>query len=732
MNQRTAAAEAAAEPIVELVSPPPAGPRDSLRGPLLDSLLLVAQIEGKLSSATAVTAGLPLDEGRLTTDLFVRAANRAGLAALLVDRRLAEIPRDVLPAVLLYEDGNSAVLVDIDVEQGWGVLMAPGSRHREQHSLAQLGEGFSEHVFYLRPMQEFDARTPKIYNNPGEHWFWGVLKSSWHLYRDVLLASLFINLFVLAQPLFAMNVYDRVVPNNAVETLWALGIGVTLVYLFDLGLKLLRGYMIELAAKRSDVMLSASLFERMLGIKMRHRPISVGSFVNRLHEFDGIRGFITSSTMLTLIDLPFLVLFLIFIFYIGGWLVMVPLVIIPIALLVAYSAQRRLRPMIENVMRGSAKKSANLVESMVGIETIKTLTAESRAQRIWEQAVGYVSQWGLASRMASNSALMTVNFLQQLAMVAIVVGGVYLISDQQLTLGGLIACSILSSRALAPLGQLASLLTSYDHAEAALKSLDEIMELPVERPAGERFLQEHEFTGALQFRDVEFSYPGQPRPSLAGLSVRIAAGEKVGIIGRVGSGKSTFARLALGLYDPERGSVTYDGFDVKQLDPSSLRRAIGYVSQDVTLFYGSMRENIALGLTGIGDPAIVAAADKAGILGYINAHPEGLSMTVGERGETLSGGQRQALSLARMFLRDPPILLLDEPTSAMDQGSEARIKELLMSFAKNKTVILTTHKMSMLDLVDRILVLDQGRLVADGPKAQILEALRTGNIRSVV
>ena len=727
-------------PAVHMQSEPPAAApsavalksRDTLYGPLLDSLLLVAQIEGKLSSATAVTAGLPLDEGRLTPDLFIRAANRAGLAALLVDRELGEIPRDVLPAVLLYDDGNSAVLVDIDAEQGWGVLMAPGTRHREQRSLEQLGEGFSGHVFYLRPMQEFDARTPKIYNTPGEHWFWGVLKSSWHLYRDVLLASMFINLFVLAQPLFAMNVYDRVVPNNAEETLWALAIGVMLVYLFDLGLKILRAYMVELAAKRSDVMLSASLFERMLGIKMHHRPISVGSFVNRLHEFDGIRGFITSSTMLTLIDLPFLVLFLIFIFYIGGWLVMVPLVIIPIALVLGYSAQRRLRPMIENVMRGSAKKSANLVESMVGIETIKTLTAESRAQRIWEQAVGYVSQWGLASRMTSNSTLMTVNFLQQLAMVAIVVAGAYLIADQKLTLGGLIACSILNSRALAPLGQLASLLTTYDHAEAALKSLDEIMDLPVERPAGERFLQEHEFTGALQFQNVEFSYPGQPRPSLAGLSVRIAAGEKVGIIGRVGSGKSTFARLALGLYDPGRGAITYDGFDVKQLDPDSLRRAIGYVSQDVTLFYGSMRENIALGLTGVGDPAIVAAADKAGILGYINAHPEGLSMTVGERGETLSGGQRQALGLARMFLRDPPILVLDEPTSAMDQGSEARIKELLASFARNKTVILTTHKMSMLDLVDRILVLDQGRLVADGPKAQILEALRTGNIRSAV
>lgn len=703
---------------------------ESPGAPLLDCLLLVARLEGKISTPTAVTAGLPLDEaGRLTPDLFIRAANRAGLAALLVQRELAEIPRDVLPAVLLQDDQRAQVLVDIDADAGYGVVMSPATGLREQRPLDQLRQECNGHVFYLRPMQEFDARTPKIYQATGEHWFWGVLKSSWHLYRDVLLASFFINLFVLAQPLFVMNVYDRVVPNGAVETLWALAIGVTLVYLFDLGMKILRGYMVELAAKRSDVMLSATLFERMLGIRMQHRPVSVGAFVNRLHEFDSVRNFITSSTLLTLIDLPFLALFLLLMAYIGGWLVMVPLLAIPVALLIGYRAQRRLRPMVANVMQGSARKSANLVESMVGIETIKTLSAESRAQRIWEQAVGYVSQWGLDSRMTSSAALLKVNFLQQVAGVAIVIWGVYLITDQSLTLGGLIACVILGGRALAPLGQLAALLTSYDHAEAALKSLDEIMELPVDRPGGERFLQEHKFAGAIQFQQVEFSYPGQPRAALAGASFRISPAEKVGIIGRVGSGKSTLARLILGLYQPQRGAILFDGFDLKQLDPASLRHAIGYLAQDVTLFYGSVRENIAMGLTGIGDPAIVAAASRAGILEHINAHPEGLSMIVGERGETLSGGQRQALGLARVFLRDPPILVLDEPTSAMDQGSEARFRETLTEFARDKTLILTTHKMSMLDLVDRLLVMDRGRIVADGPRDEVLAALRAGQIR---
>ena len=706
--------------------------RDPVKVSLLDSLLLVSRLEGKPSSIAALTAGLPMEDGRLTPDLFIRAANRGGLAALLVKRALVNVPKDVLPAIILLKDGRSAVLTDIDPALGYGVFMCPETMQREQRALAKLEADYTGNLFYLRPMQEFDARTPKIHKDTEQHWFWGVLKASTSIYRDVLLASFFINLFVLAQPLFVMNVYDRVVPNNAIETLWALAIGVVLVYAFDLGLKILRSYMVELAAKRTDVILSSNLFERILSIKMRNRPVSVGAFASRLQEFDTIRNFITSSTMLTLIDLPFLVLFLGFIWYLGGWLVLIPLAVIPVALLLGYQAQVRLRPSVENVMRGSAKKNATLVETMVGIETIKTLTAESRSQRTWEQAVGFVSQWSLSSRMISNSALLSVNFLQQLAMVGIVVAGVYLISEQELTLGGLIACVILNGRALAPLAQIASLLTTYDHAEASMKSLDEIMALPVEREPGGRFLQQHQFSGDMQFKGVTFSYPQQGKPSLENISFHIKAGEKVGIIGRVGSGKSTLAKLALGLYEPDRGSVLFDGFDVKQIDPVNLRSSIGYVSQDVTLFYGSMRENIALGVIGADDAEIVAAAEKAGMLEHINSHPEGFEMVVGERGETLSGGQRQALGLARVFLRNPSIVLLDEPTAAMDQGSEEAIKKMLRNFADDKTLILVTHKMGMLDMVDRLIILDRGRMVADGPKAEVIEALKTGTIRGAL
>jgi ATP-binding cassette, subfamily C, bacterial LapB len=696
---------------------------------LMECLLLVASLEGRPTSKAAVSSGLPLEEGKLSPSLFNRAANRAGIASILLKRKLDKIPPEVLPVILVLKNGGAVVLSEVNANIGLAVLIDPETHQPIQVNFKQLLEIYSGHAFYLRPMQQFDSRTPKIYQDGHDHWFWGVMKSSWKIYRDVLIASFLINLFVLAQPLFVMNVYDRVVPNNAVETLWALAIGVVIVYLFDLALKLLRAYLVELAAKRTDVVLSAQLFEKVLNLKMLVRPMSTGAFASRLHDFDMLRNFVTSSTMLTLIDLPFVVLFLVFIFYLGSWLVAVPIVIFPVGLYIAYRAQKKLRPTIENVMRGSAKKNATLIESLVGIETIKTLGGESQVQRDWEQAVGYVSQWSLQSRITSNGALQSVQFLQQVAMVAIVVVGVYLIAGQNLTLGGLIACVILNGRALAPMSQVASLLVSYDHAEATLKSLDEVMKFPVEREPDKRYLHRPVFEGKLQLKQVSFTYPDQPAPALENISTTINSGEKVGIIGRIGSGKSTLAKLLIRLYDPSSGSVLVDGFDVQQLDPADLRTNIGYVAQDAKLFFGTVRENITFGLNAVSDNEVVEAATKAGILELVNSHPLGFEMPVGERGETLSGGQRSAISLSRVFLRNPRVLLMDEPTAAMDQGTEDKMRHRIKTEFADSTLLLITHKMNMLDLVDRLIVMDRGTIVADGPKAEVLKALKTGSVR---
>lgn len=706
------------------------GQTDSLPShELMDCLLLVAHLEGRTSSKASVSAGLPLEDGKLTPILFNRAANRAGLASTMLSRRLDKIPLEVLPAILILSSGTAIVLTAIDTELGIATVQDAETQQHIQVDYKQLEAEYSGHVFYLRPMQQFDSRTPKIYKNGHEHWFWGVLKGSWKIYRDVLIASFLINLFVLAQPLFVMNVYDRVVPNKAIETLWALAIGVVIVYLFDLALKMLRAYMVELAAKRTDVVLSAQLFEKVLNIQMQARPNSTGAFASRLHDFDLLRNFVTSSTMLTLIDLPFVLVFLIFMAFLGGWLVFVPVVIFPIAILIGLHAQKKLRPTIENVMRGSAKKNATLVESLVGVETIKTMGAESQVQRSWEQAVGYVSQWSLQSRLISNSALQGVQFLQQIAMVAIVVWGVYLISDQHLTLGGLIACVILNGRALAPLSQVASLLVSYDHAEATLKSLDEVMSLPVEREPDKRYLHRPIFDGDLRLKQVSFRYPEHPSLALDNVNLRVNAGEKVAIIGRIGSGKSTLAKMLIRLYDPNNGAVSIDGFDAQQLDPADLRTNIGYVAQDEKLFFGTIRENITYGLNGITDTEVVDAAKKAGILGFINAHPLGFEMPVGERGETLSGGQRSAITMARMFLRKPRVLIMDEPTAAMDQVTEEYIRQQLKAEFSDATLLLITHKMNMLDLVDRLVVMDRGAVVADGPKAEVLASLKKGTVK---
>jgi len=699
---------------------------------LLSCLLLVAELKGCAVSKSAVVAGLPLESGRLTAALFLRAANRAGLAARLVKRALSEIPREVLPAIVCFRNGEYGVLTDIDTGLGIAVLMCPADKLNRQVDLNVLHTQLTDEVYYLRAMPRFDRRAAGLPGETGQHWFWGVIKSSVPIYRDVLIASFFINLFALAQPLFVMNVYDRVVPNKAMETLWALAIGVLIVYLFDMVLKTLRSYFVEMAAKRSDVILSSMLFEKVMGLKMQFRPASVGAFTNRLQDFESIRGFITSSCILTIIDLPFMLIFLVLIGWLADWLVIVPILAIPVGVFLGYWAQLRLRPITENVMAAATKKNATLVESVAALETIKFLGAEGRTQREWEQAVGYTAQWGLQGRRISNTALYGVQWLQQVTMVLMVVWGAYMIGDQALSMGGLIACVMLHGRVMAPLGQVASLIVNFDHARVSLKSLTEIMTLPTEREHGHRYLQKPEFRGDIVVKQVTFGYGEHSLAVLDDVNFTIRAGEKVGIIGRLGSGKSTLARLILRLYEPQKGAILLDGIDLQQLDPVDLRANVGYVAQDVMLFQGTLRDNIALGLDSVSDEALIASAQKAGILDMVNEHPLGFNMPVGERGENLSGGQRQAVCLARAFLRDPPILILDEPTSAMDQGAEARVRVRLKEFAQDKTLLLITHKMSMLDMVDRLIVLDRGKLLADGMKHEVLDGLKSGAIKGGV
>ena len=702
--------------------------RQTLDDPLLGCLLLLAKMLNKPHSADSLVAGLPLVDNKLTPSLFSRAAERAGLSAKTVKRPLRKISAFVLPAVLLLDNTTACILTAIKGKTATVIFPETGSGESEI-DISELEKQYSGYAIFIKPAHHFDKRTETSAVPRAGHWFWGTIMRFWPIYSEVFVASILVNLFALASPLFIMNVYDRVVPNHALSTLWVLAIGVATVFIFDFLLRTLRGYFIDMAGKRADVMLSSTIFERVMGIKMSARSNSVGSFANSMQEFESFRDFFTSATLTTLIDLPFAFLFIAVIWMLAGNLAYIPLAVIPITILISLIIQIPLGRTIQHLFRHSGQKSATLIETLTGLETIKSIGAETPIQRKWEQTIGFIARYSQRARLLSTTAINLTSFVQQMTTIAVVVYGVYLISENEITMGALIACTILTGRALAPMSQLAAILTRYHHSKAALSSLNSMMSLPVERPSGREFLHRPAFQGGIEFKNVSFRYPEQPMDALTEVSFKINPGEKVAVIGRIGSGKSSIEKLLLGLYEPSEGSILLDNTDIRQIDPVDLRHSMGYAPQDVVLFFGSIRDNIAMGAPFAEDTAVLRAAEIAGVTDFVNRHPAGFDMPVGERGEGLSGGQRQSVAVARALLMDPPVLVLDEPTNAMDNSTEERFKAKLSEVIKGKTLFLVTHRASLLSLVDRILVMDQGRLVADGPREQIMTALKSGHIR---
>ncbi|WP_101048800.1 type I secretion system permease/ATPase [Macromonas nakdongensis] len=699
------------------------------RDELLACLVIVARSHGETITRDGALAGLPVEGGRLSPGLFERAAHRAGLSSKLVRQPIEALNPALLPAVLLLEEEHACVLLGRSADGTTLQVVFPelGDAPVEVPA-AELAPRYSGHAIYARPRLRFDARSPVVNTTRSGHWFWRVIGENTPLYRDVLLAAFLTNLFAVAMPLFVMNVYDRVVPNQATDTLWVLAVGLTLVLFGDLVLRTLRGKFVDLASSRADVKLSAYIMERVLGTRMEQRPVSAGSFAANLRAFESVRDFIGSATVVTFIDLPFALIFFVVIGWIA-WPMLIPLVLGAVLLLLyALAVQGRMHELAETTYRAGAQRNATLVEGLVGFETVKALGAEAPIQRKWEKSAALLARVGAQLRLLSSSASNGSAFMQQSINMFLVILGVYLIGERALSMGGLIACTMLASRAMAPVGQVAGLLVQYHTASTALTSLNEMMKREVERPEDANFITRGSIKGAIEFKDVSFNYPGQQNASLRNVSLRIQPGERVAILGRIGSGKTTLEKLILGLYRPTSGAVLVDGIDQRQLDPAELRRHIGYVQQDVMLFYGTLRENITLSAPLADDADVLKAATLGGILDLVNAHPQGFDMLVGERGESLSGGQRQGVAIARAVINDPSILLLDEPTASMDHSSEEDIKARLREFMPGKTVILVSHRTSLLDLVDRIVVMDAGRIVADGPKDQVVQALRQGRI----
>jgi ATP-binding cassette subfamily C protein LapB len=714
---------------------------DNLRmDALLDSLVLFTKLYHKPFSAEALTAGLPIEPGVEAPELFSinnakglfsRAAGRAGLKSSLIRRPLSQISPLQLPMIILLSNQGACILDRFNEDRTQAKIIMPTEEPIEQWvDIEDLEDEYIGYGFMIKKAFEYEDDNSRSLNLKQKHWFWSTLKLSTGIYKDVLYASLLINFFVLASPLFTMNVYDRVVPNNAIETLWVFAIGVTIVYIIDTFAKFSRTYLLEIAAKKSDIIMSSIIFEKVLSLKMKNHPSSVGSFASNLKDFDNIRSFLTNATMAAIIDLPFAVIFLIVIAYIGGAIVLIPMVTIGLILSYALLIKKPLRDSIESTHEASAKKSSILIEALSNIETLKTLGTLNQIQWKWEESTGEIASKSLKSRLLSASIPTITQLLIQLNTVMIIVYGVYMIKDFELSMGGLIAIVILTGRTLAPMGQVAGLITNYEDAKTSYETLNEIISQPSERPEGKKFHEKPKFTGHIEFVDVTFTYPNADIPALKNVSFVINPGEHIAIIGRIGSGKSTIQKLILGLYEPDSGQILIDGIDINQIDPADLRKNIGYVSQDIMLFRGTVKDNITFRASHASDGAMIRAAQISGASEFIKKHPKGYEMPVGERGLGLSGGQRQSIGIARAFLLDAPIMLMDEPTNAMDQITESKLLHNLKDALKNKTTILVTQKMTLLKIVNRVIVIDNGKLIIDAPKEEAILQLQGGDTKN--
>jgi ATP-binding cassette subfamily C protein LapB len=706
------------------------GDTDMHDDPLLDCLMQLGKLHGRSATRTSLSSGLPLVHNRLTVELFPRAADRAGLAARILHRSLKRISNLQLPTVLLLKDRKACILADIEEEgQQFKILLPETGMGEKTVTKQELEDIYTGYGIFVRPKFRLESEAvDKIRLSSQRGWFWGTLFENWRIYRDVFVASFLINVFGLVSPFYVLNVYDRVIPNSAFETLWVLSIGITIIYVFAVIIRGLRAYFIDEAGKKANLKMSAVLFQKVLNLRMEARPQSIGSFAKNLQEFESIRDFITSFSITALIDMPFVVLALLVVWYLGGQIVYVHIIAIILLLAYALIIQIPLQKAVENSFKASSQKNAILIEGLSGLESIKMLGAESQIQRAWEEAVSYINEWSNKSRILSSSVSFFSFFVNSMLVVVVVVFGVYMISRGDLTQGGLIALVIVSRQTIAPMSQVVNLATRYHRARAALKSLNEIMKLPVERPEGKTFLHRTQIRGEIEVKNLEFAYPNQTVKTLNNISLKIKSGEKVGIIGPIGSGKTTFGKLLLGLFEPLSGMVSMDGTDIRQIDPADLRHSIGYVSQDITLFRGTVRDNITMGAHDVDDSTILRVADLSGVSEFVKKHALGFDMGVGEMGRGLSGGQRQCVAIARAMLFDPPVLVLDEPTSNMDNRTEVLLRDHLSKVIQNKTLVLITHRASLLTMVDRLIVIDDGIVVADGPKASVMEALKKGQL----
>lgn len=680
---------------------------------------LYTRLRGRSISETELLSGIPVPERSsvspvplINEKLLLRLIERAGFSAAIRKVALTDISSLAFPLLLLMKDGGACVAESRDEAGNYRILLPESELTSHQIRADLLNEKFAGMVVYLGDGPEITGEHAR--EDHRGHWFWHALKICIPIYFDVIVASFIISIFALVSPLFTMNVYDRVVPNNAIDTLWVLAIGTLAVTVFDSVLKFMRTWYTETAAKKSDMMISSRIFEKVLNLRMEEAPRNIGSFASSLREYDSIRNFLTSSVLLIVVDLPFTVILLYVTYHLAGQLVLVPIVMMMLMLLHAVLIRRPLYASLAATYEDSSRKNSLVVETLSGLQDIKTLNSSGVFQGRWEKIVASIAGKSIVSRLISTSVSTLTGILIQLNTILTVVVGVYMIRENQMTMGALIAVMILSSKIIAPMGQLVGLISSWDQTRIAYDSLRAIMAKNEESCGNRSLIRKNTYDGDIEFRNVSFSYPGAETKALDDLSFKIKKGEHVAILGRMGAGKSTIHKLLMDFFRPQEGRILIDNIDIREFSPVALRSQINYVPQDFYLFSGTLRENILMKSPYIDDQSLIAAIQTGGLENFIQSSPRGIDTLIQERGANLSGGQRQGIAIARAFTGNGSIILLDEPANSMDGSTEALVKEQFKMRMRGKTTIFTTHKNSMLDLADRIMVINDGKLIFDG------------------
>ncbi|WP_119307848.1 type I secretion system permease/ATPase [Cohaesibacter haloalkalitolerans] len=703
----------------------------SKRHALIIAFQDIARFFDRPTSETVLFSGLPIDFENPSDDDFEHVAARIGLDVTIRGRSLFNEDHPEPPFMVLSDNFPPFVIVE-RLESGRFAISGslPESKGLTfEHFKALTGTRFiSFSVHYSNSTERKTLGEGEVLEKA--HWLRGTIAKLWQNYIYVAMAALFINLIGLVSPIFIMNVYDRILPNQAVSTLWVLATGVMLALIFDYILKVQRSVIIDHVGRKADEKISYLIFEKVLNTQLALRPQATGEFTNRVNQYEFVREFFTSNTISVLIDFCFVFIFLLVIFFLSGVLVVVPALAFILAIVIGLIAQGRIGKRMARASNEAAQRNAMLVETVSTIETVKSLRAETSFLRKWRELTSNSSQTSEEIKKISSGAVVATQLVSQLVSVFIVIGGAYLNAAGDITTGGIVAVVMLSGRAISPLTQITMTIARFRQALLSLKILDRIMEQPEDRPQSIGFVNRVIDKGNLNFKKVSFAYPNTDNAVLSDLNLSIKAGERIGVIGKIGSGKTTLGKLIAGLYMPTKGTLLLDGIEMRQYHPQEVRKAVSFAGQNADLFSGTLKYNLLLANPDATDEDIVEICKKTGVDAFASLHPRGYDMPVGERGERLSGGQKQAVALARLLLAKSKIVYLDEPTGAMDTASEKLMMQTLsQAFDRETTLIISTHRYALLDLVDRLIVLDQGRVIADGPKDKVMSALvaRTQN-----